>query len=261
MKYTISEVFQKKKPLICYFMAGYPNVHDSLDVARLMIRSGTDILEVGIPFSDPVADGTTIQVAHEVALKNGVTPINVFWITKQLKERFPYIPIIAMTYYNPIFVIGEEKFCKTAKESGIDGFIIPDLPPEEAENFKNIANSYGLDVIFLLAPTSNQERIQLVSEMSDSFIYYVSLTGITGARDTLPWEELKTKINQIKSFTDKPVAVGFGVSKKEHSYNLAKIADGVIVGSAIVKLQGKRDMMGIDKLVRELKEGIKEAEK
>ncbi len=261
MKYTIREVFQKKKPLICYFMAGYPNIHDSLDVARLMIRSGADILEVGIPFSDPVADGTTIQVAHEVALKNGVTPINVFWITKQLKERFPYIPLIAMTYYNPIFVMGEEKFCKLAKESGIDGFIVPDLPPEEAERFKNVANFFGLDVIFLLAPTSNESRIKLVSSMSDSFIYYVSLTGITGARDTLPWEELEQKVKQIKSFTDKPVAVGFGVSKKEHSYKLAKIADGVIVGSAIVKLQGKRDMMGIDALVRELKEGINEAVK
>lgn len=259
MKLTIKEVFERKKPLICYFMAGYPNIHDSLDTARLMIRSGADILEVGIPFSDPVADGITIQVAHEVALKNGVTPINVFWITKQLKERFPYIPLIAMTYYNPIFVMGEEKFCKIAKESGIDGFIVPDLPPEEAGNFKEIANSYGLDVIFLLAPTSDEKRIKLVTEISDSFIYYVSLTGITGARDTLPWEELENKVNQIKRFTEKPVAVGFGVSKKEHSRKLAKIADGVIVGSAIVRLQGKRDMMGIDSLVRELKEGIKEA--
>ncbi len=260
MKLSIEQVFQKKKPLICYFMAGYPNLHDSLDVARLMIRSGADILEVGIPFSDPVADGTTIQVAHEVALKNGVTPINVFWITKQLKERFPYIPLIAMTYYNPIFVMGEEKFCKMAKESGIDGFIVPDLPPEEAVNFKKIANSYGLKLIFLLAPTSHKKRIKLITDMSDSFIYYVSLTGITGERESLPWEELEKKVKQIKSFTDKPVAVGFGVSKKEHSKKIAKIADGVIVGSAIVKLQGKRDMMGIDALVRELKRGILEAE-
>ena len=161
-----------------------------------------------------------------------------------------------MTYYNPIFVMGNQKFCQMAKDSGIDGFIVPDLPPEEAESFKEIANKNGLDMIFLLAPTSHEERIKKIGDMSDSFIYYVSLTGITGERETLPWQELEEKVKQIKKITGKFVAVGFGVSKKEHTQKLSKIADGVIVGSAIVKLQGKADIEGIKNLVKELKEGL-----
>ncbi len=254
----IKEIFEKKRPLICYFMAGYPSAKDSIETAQALIDSGADILEVGVPFSDPVADGTTIQVAHEKAVKDGITPINVFEITKQIKEKNPNVPLIAMTYYNPIFVFGEENFCKLAKESGIDGFIVPDLPPEEAEDFKKIANKHGLELVFLLAPTSNENRVRLIGSLTDSFIYYVSLTGITGERETLPWEELKNKVKEIKELTGKYVAVGFGVSKKEHTQQLSKIADGVIVGSAIVKLQGKKDFEGMKNLVKELKEGFTE---
>lgn len=252
----VEKIFEGKKPLICYFMAGYPSVEDSLKTAFTLIQSGVDALEVGFPFSDPVADGVTIQVAHEKAVKDGITPPKVFEITKKIKDKYPNVPLIAMTYYNPIFKTGEENFCRMAKESGIDGFIVPDLPPEEAETFKKIANNLGLSVIFLLAPTSNKDRIKLVSNMSDDFIYYVSLTGITGEREDLPWHELEEKINTIKSITDKKIAVGFGVSKKEHSQRLSKIADGIIVGSAVVKLQGKSDFEGIKNLVKELKEGI-----
>jgi len=254
----IKEIFQKKKPLICYFMAGYPSVKDSIETAQALIDSGADILEVGVPFSDPVADGTTIQVAHEKAVKDGITPINVFEITKEIKEKNPNVPLIAMTYYNPIFVFGEENFCKLAKENGIDGFIVPDLPPEESEDFKKIANKHGLELVFLLAPTSNENRVRLIGSLTDSFIYYVSLTGITGERETLPWEELRNKVKEIKELTGKYVAVGFGVSKKEHTQQLSKIADGVIVGSAIVKLQGKKDSEGMKNLVKELKEGFTE---
>lgn len=252
----IKRVFKDRKPLICYFMAGYPSVEESIKTAEVLIESGADMLEVGFPFSDPVADGPTIQMAHEKAVKDGITPLKVFEITKSIKTMFPNIPIIGMTYYNPVFKLGEEKFCELAKDNGIDGFIVPDLPPEEAEGFKKVANGFGLSVIFLLAPTSDEGRIKLVSHMSDDFIYYVSLTGITGERDTLPWLELENKINQIKLLTDKKVAVGFGVSKKEHTQMLSKIADGVIVGSAVVKLQGKSDFEGIKNLVKELKEGI-----
>ncbi len=252
----IEKVFENKKPLICYFMAGYPSIEKSFETAKALIETGADILEVGVPFSDPVADGPTIQVAHEKAVKDGITPVNVFELTKKIKEEFPNVPLIAMTYYNPIFVIGEEKFCKLAKEAGIDGFIVPDLPPEEAKEFKKISNSYNLSTIFLLAPTSHEKRIKLIGEVSDGFIYYVSLTGITGERDQLPWEELEKKVRQIKDITGKKVAVGFGVSKKEHTQKLSNIADGVIVGSAVVKLQGKGDIEGIEKLVKELKEGL-----
>jgi len=253
----IEKVFEQKKPLICYFMAGYPSVEKSLKTAETLIEAGADILEVGIPFSDPVADGPTIQVAHEKAVKDGITPVNVFELTRNIKEKFPDIPLIAMTYYNPIFVVGEEKFCKQAKENGIDGFIVPDLPPEEAGEFKKIANSFGLSTVFLLAPTSNEERIKIIGKMSDGFIYYVSLTGITGEREQLPWEELKEKVSQIKKITGKKVAVGFGVSKKEHVKKISEVADGVIVGSAVVKLQGKSDFEGIEKLVKQLKEGLR----
>ena len=253
----ISVSFQNKKPLICYFMAGYPSVEDSLQTAFSLIEAGADILEVGLPFSDPVADGPTIQVAHEKAVKDGITPLDVFNITSRIKEKYPQIPLILMTYYNPIFRFGEKSFCEEAKKNAVDGFIVPDLPPEEASNFKTITNESGLSTIFLLAPTSNEERIKLVSGFSDDFIYYVSLTGITGARDKLPWEEIKSQVLKIKSLSDKKVAVGFGVSKKEHTQILSEFADGVIVGSAVVKLQGNKDFEGIKNLVKELKEGIK----
>ncbi len=252
----IKKVFENKKPLICYFMAGYPSIKDSFETAESLIKNGADILEVGIPFSDPVADGTTIQVAHEKAVKDGITPINVFELTNKLKEKYPEISLIAMTYYNPIFKFGEEKFCKLAKENGIDGFIVPDLPPEEAKDFQKTARNKGLELIFLLAPTSNEKRIKLIGSLTDSFIYYVSLTGITGERETLPWEELENKVKEIKSLTGKYVAIGFGVSKKEHTERLSEFADGVIVGSAVVKLQGKRDFQGISELTKQLKEGI-----
>ena len=252
----IREKFKNSKPLICYFMAGYPSLEDSYLTAKTLIENGADILEVGVPFSDPVADGPTIQVAHEKAVKDGITPLDVLDLTEKLKNEYPDTPLVLMTYYNPIYIFGDEKFCKLSKEKGVDGFIVPDLPPEEAENFKKVANNFGFSTIFLLAPTSNEERIKLVAKYSDDFIYYVSLTGITGARDQLPWDEVKSQIIKIKSITDTPVAVGFGVSKKEHTQILSQFSDGVIVGSAIVKLQGKKDFEGISSLIKSLKEGM-----
>jgi len=165
----IKEKFSRGKPLICYFMAGYPSVEDSYKTARALIEAGADILEVGVPFSDPVADGPTIQVAHEKAVKDGVTPLDVLNLTERLKREFPDVPLILMTYYNPIFIFGEERFCKLAKEKGVDGFIVPDLPPEEASGFKKVANSLGLSTVFLLAPTSDEDRIRLISKYSDEF--------------------------------------------------------------------------------------------
>ena len=252
----IKEIFERKKPLICYFMAGYPSVEDSIKTAETLLDSGADILEVGFPFSDPVADGITIQVAHEKAVRDGITPLKVFEITKAIKDKFPNNPLIAMSYYNPIFKLGEENFCKIAKENGIDGLIVPDLPPEEGESLKKVANQHGLSLIFLLAPTSHERRIKLVSQISDDFIYYVSITGITGERESLPWQELEGKLKEIRKFTDKKIAVGFGVSKGEHAKIISGFADGVIVGSAIVKLQGKKDFEGLKSLVRKLHDSI-----
>jgi tryptophan synthase alpha chain len=252
----IKEKFKNKKPFIAYIMGGYPSLEKSYITAKTLIENGVDMLELGVPFSDPVADGPTIQVAHEKAVKDGITPLDVLNLAERLKSDFPNTPLILMTYYNPIFVYGEEKFLKLAKEKGIDGLIIPDLPPEEAKGIKEIIDNLGMSLIFLIAPTTYSERIKMIGNLTTSFIYYVSLTGITGARDELPWIELEKKVKEIKEITKKPVAVGFGVSKKEHTERLSKIADGVIVGSAIVKLQGKGDFEGIKSLVKELREGL-----
>lgn len=252
----IKEVFERKKPLICYFMAGYPSVEESIKTAEILLENGADILEVGFPFSDPVADGITIQAAHEKAVKDGITPLKVFEITKTIKDKFPTKPLIAMTYYNPIFKFGEENFCKMAKENGIDGLIVPDLPPEEGKGLKKVANQHEISLIFLLAPTSHERRIKVVSQMSDDFIYYVSITGITGERESLPWQELESKIKNIREMTNKKIAVGFGVSKGEHAKVISHFADGVIVGSAIVKLQGKKDFENLKLLVRDLHDSI-----
>ena len=252
----IKEVFERKKPLICYFMAGYPSVEESIKTAEILLENGADILEVGFPFSDPVADGITIQAAHEKAVKDGITPLKVFEITKTIKDKFPTKPLIAMTYYNPIFKFGEENFCKMAKENGIDGLIVPDLPPEEGKGLKKVANQHEISLISLLAPTSHERRIKVVSQMSDDFIYYVSITGITGERESLPWQELESKIKNIREMTNKKIAVGFGVSKGEHAKVISHFADGVIVGSAIVKLQGKKDFENLKLLVRDLHDSI-----
>jgi len=252
----IREKFKDRKVFIAYFMGGYPSIEKSYQTAKVLIENGVDMLEIGVPFSDPVADGVTIQVAHEKAVKDGITPLDILNLAERIKGEYKDIPLILMTYYNPIYVYGEEKFLKLAKDKGVDGLIIPDLPPEEAGEIKRLANSLGLSIIFLIAPTTYRERIKMIGELTDSFIYYVSLTGITGAREELPWQELEKKVKEIKKITGKPVAVGFGVSKGEHTARLGKIADGVIVGSAIVKLQGKADFKGLEKLIRELKEGL-----
>jgi len=252
----ILEKFDKTKPLITYFMAGYPDIEKSLKTGESLIQNGADILEIGVPFSDPVADGKTIQVAHEKAVKDGITILDVLNITEEIKKKYPSTPVILMAYYNPIFVYGEYKFIKLAKEKGVDGLIVPDLPPEEAKDLKKLTDENDISLIFLLAPTSPMERIELVGSLTNSFIYYVSLTGITGAREELPWEELENKVRLIKEITKRRVAVGFGVSKREHTERLSRIADGVVVGSAIVKLQGKSDLNGISNLIKELKSGL-----
>jgi len=252
----IREKFRDRKPLIAYFMGGYPSLEKSYRTAEVLIQNGVDMLEIGVPFSDPVADGPTIQVAHEKAVKDGITPLDILNLAERLKENYPNIPLILMSYYNPIFVYGEKRFLELAKSKGVDGLIVPDLPPEEAKGLKELANGIGLSLIFLVAPTTYEERVKMIGDLTDSFIYYVSLTGITGARDELPWQELELKVKEIKRITNKPVAVGFGVSKGEHTERLSKIADGVIVGSAIVKLQGKGDFEGLKSIVRELKRGI-----
>lgn len=238
MVIKISDVFKKikkegKKAFIPYIMAGDPDLERTLQNVLLLQRCGADIIELGVPFSDPLADGPTIQRAAERALRSGVTLRKVISFVKTLREKTS-IPIVLMTYYNPVFKYGEEAFIKDASEAGVDGVIIPDLPVEEGKGFIKRARSQGLGTIFLVAPTSTKERIKKIVSNCTGFVYYVSITGITGARLYLD-KDVTNHIEMIKKFTDTPIAIGFGVSTPEEASEVAKIADGVIVGSAIVK--------------------------
>ncbi|RUM29907.1 MAG: tryptophan synthase subunit alpha [Aquifex sp.] len=246
-----------EKALVSYLMVGYPDYETSLKAFKEALKNGTDILEIGFPFSDPVADGPTIQVAHEVALKNGVRFEDVLELSETLRKEFPDVPFLLMTYYNPIFRIGIERFCKLSKDKGIDGFIVPDLPPEEAGELKIVMKEYDLSFVPLGAPTSTEKRIRLICESADEMTYFVSVTGTTGARDKLPYERIKKKIEEYRKICNKPVVVGFGVSKKEHAREIGSFADGVVVGSAIVKLAGRKRIGDLGNLVKELKEGLK----
>jgi len=223
----------KQKAFIAYITAGYPNISITEKLIKEFDRIGVDILELGVPFSDPMADGPVIQDASRVALEIGVNLEKIFNLVKRARPICD-IPICLMTYYNPVFCYGEAKFCQTAKRSGVDGVIIPDLPPEEAASFRKLAAQNNLDIIFLLSPTSSPERIKMVSAASKGFIYYVSLTGVTGARKKLP-VDISQQVKAIKKYTAKPVCVGFGVSQASQAKEINRVADGVIVGSAIVK--------------------------
>jgi tryptophan synthase alpha chain len=228
-----------RKALIPYIMAGDPALDATKQFVFDLEAAGADIIELGVPFSDPLADGPTIQRAAERSLHNGTTLKKVLGLVKEIR-KVSDIPLILMTYYNPVFKLGIETFVKKAVNAGVDGVIIPDLIPDEAKDFIKPAREYGLDTIFLLAPTSTSERINRVVKSSSGFLYYVSMTGITGSKLSIE-KSMKETLNSIKGITDKPVAVGFGISRPEEASAIAKLADGVIVGSAIVKLiaQGK----------------------
>lgn len=221
------------KAFIPYIMAGDPSFGTTKETVLMLEQSGADIVELGVPFSDPLADGPTIQRASERALKNSVTLRKVIAFVKDVRSS-TQIPLILMTYFNPVFKYGPERFIRDAADAGVDGLIIPDLPPDEAADLIHHARKANLDTIFLLAPTSTEDRIRIVTKASRGFIYYVSITGITGS-GLLFDGSMERLISEIKGCTDTPVAVGFGVSTPEDAAAVAKIADGVIVGSAIVK--------------------------
>jgi tryptophan synthase alpha chain len=220
--------------LIPYITVGYPTVETTLKVVPLLASSGCDIIELGIPFSDPLADGATIQRASYEALRQGVTPKVCFEVAQELRRQLE-IPLVFMTYYNPVLKFGLEQFCSKCAEVGLDGLIIPDLPPEEGQELEQSTRSHGLDLIYLLSPASTEERIRLVASKASGFIYLVSLTGVTGARDKLP-QELEGFVARVRQRTEKPLCVGFGVSTPEQARRIAKVADGVIVGSRIIQL-------------------------
>ena len=231
----IASVFQPGyKALIAYVTAGYPDISATPGITSVLAENGCDIIELGVPFSDPLADGATIQKSSYLALQRGITPESCLNLAATIRVNIPQ-PLIFMTYYNPIYNYGLQSFCEDSLKSGIDGLIVPDLPPDEGFELGNITSENNLDLIYLLPPNSTEERISLVTEKSSGFIYLVSLTGLTGTRDALP-TELEDFVKSVRLKTAKPLCVGFGISTPEHARRIADIADGVIVGSRIVQL-------------------------
>jgi len=244
--------------LIPYITVGYPTIEATLKVVPLLASSGCDMVELGIPFSDPLADGATIQKASFNALKNGVTPQLCLEVAEQLSQLV-HIPLVFMTYFNPVFNSGLEEFCGACASSGISGLIIPDLPPEEGTELEAITERQGLDLIYLLAPTSTEERIRLVAERSRGFIYMVSVTGVTGARDRLP-VNLSEFVAKVRSIASQPLCVGFGISTAEQARQVAQIADGVIVGSRVIQLMEADDtFIAVGSFITELRHALDKA--
>jgi len=253
----VEKVFKKlkkegRKALIPYIMSGDPSLDATERILLDLEDAGADLVELGVPFSDPLADGPTIQRASERSLKHGTTLKKVLNLVRKIRKKTA-IPIILMTYYNPVFKMGVTEFFKRATDSGVDGVIIPDLIPDEAEDYIHTAREYGVDTIFLLAPTSTEERIKRVVRASTGFVYFVSITGVTGARLIMD-KMMKETLNKVKNTSKIPVAVGFGVSTPQEARIVSGLADGVIVGSAIVRLmeQGK----DVKRFVKSLREAI-----
>jgi tryptophan synthase alpha chain len=243
--------------LVSYMMVGYPDYESSMNAFRILLEEGTDILEVGFPFSDPVADGPAIQEAHQVSLKNGTDFSTVLRACSELKYLQPDVPLLLMVYYNPVFRIGLEKFAIRAKENGIDGLIVPDLPAEESDELGEVLRDHGLSLVLLASPTTGRERLKMICEKTSHMTYYVSVTGTTGARSELPFEEIEEHLNLYREVCSKPVVVGFGVSKGEHSRRICSMADGVVVGSLFVRLAGQKNFEALKKKAGELKEGTR----
>ncbi len=245
----IDQVFKKlrgkgRSALIPFVMAGDPDLASTEILVRQMGQAGADLIELGVPYSDPLADGPVIQAASLRALQRGVNLKSVFSLAENLKGE--PVPFVLMTYYNPVYRYGLQAFARDCQECGIAGVIIPDLPPEEAGMWIREARKVKVDTIFLTAPTSSTERIQRVSQASRGYIYHVSVTGVTGVREDLS-ADLEAAVRKIKESSRKPVAVGFGISTPEQAKEVSRFADGIIVGSAIVKIMegamGKNDMI------------------
>lgn len=248
-----------EKCLITFITAGDPNLDVTRELIPEMEKCGADIIELGVPFSDPMADGPTIQRSSERALAAGTTLEGILAMVKTVR-KVSQVPIILMGYFNPVFRYGIRKFAADAVDAGVDGILLVDLPPEEASDFKKVAFSQGLDIIFLLTPTSNDNRIEKVARLASGFVYYVSVTGVTGARKDLA-DSVLTAVEQIKKRIDLPVAVGFGIADPSQAAKAAAVADGVVVGSALVKLfeeyRGQELMNRAGSFITELKAGIK----
>jgi tryptophan synthase alpha chain len=218
--------------LVAYITAGDPSLEATHKFVLALAEAGADLIELGVPFSDPLADGPTIQRASERALKSGTTLRSVLELVRQIR-RTSQVPLVLFTYFNPILQMGLEKFAEAAAQAGADGVLVTDLTPEESEDYRRILHAQHLDTIFLAAPTSDDERLQKISACSSGFLYLISRTGVTGAKDALP-EDLPGLLRRVHKFTQLPVAVGFGISLPGHVSVLGGLADAAVVGSALV---------------------------
>jgi len=234
----IENAFKNKPIFMPYFPLGYPDLDTSIDVIEALAKNGADLIEVGLSFSDPLADGPVIQQATQVALEKGITVKKSLESVKELRKRGVTIPLILMGYYNPMLAYGLEKFIRDANEAGADGFIVPDLPMEETEELTSLAEDMPL--IQMLAPTSPDERMEAIARNAKGFIYLVSVTGVTGERREIS-NDLGALIARVRSHTSAPVCVGFGIGTPEQAKQVGQLADGVIIGSACVKAIGGSD--------------------
>jgi len=251
----IQQAFARDRPAFMpYAVLGYPTRPASLDIVQSLAAEGADLLELGVPFSDPLADGPTIQAASQKSLENGTTLGDCLAMVRELRRRGVDTPALLMGYVNPILAYGQDKFVTEAATAGVDGLIVPDLPPEEAEELEAGCVQHGLALVYLLAPTSTPERIKLIARRSQGFIYLVSLTGVTGARHALA-ADLTDFVARVRAQTDKPLAVGFGIGDGEQAAAVGQIADGVIVGSALVK-RASESMDSVRELASELRAAL-----
>ena len=253
---NIYKAFENKKAFIAFLTAGDPDFKTSVKNFKAVAEAGADLIEIGIPFSDPIAEGPVIQEADIRALEAGMTTDKVFELLKEVRKDVD-IPIVFMTYANPVFHYGADRFFKNASEAGADGIIIPDCPFEERHEFDEVAAKYGMDFISMIAPTS-EDRIKEIAAQAKGFIYVVSSLGVTGVRSEIK-TDLESIIKLIKEATDTPAAIGFGISTPEQAAKMSKVADGVIVGSAMVRLVASEGANAPEKLaeyVKNMKAGM-----
>jgi len=243
-----------RKGLIPYMVAGYPSLQESMDMIVALQEHGAAAVEVGIPFSDPMADGPTIQKAHAQALERGVTPGSIMEALSQLKDTVD-IPLVLMTYYNPVLRMGVENFAQRAKEAGIGGAILPDLPPEEAEGWIRYAREEGLDTVFLVAPNTPLERVKIIARVTSGFLYYLALKGVTGSVIG-DMGEIERGLSQVREVTSLPTGVGFGISNPQEAALLAPWCNALIVGSSLLRALDEGGIEGLLELFESLKEGL-----
>lgn len=252
----IEEAFQNHKAFIAFITVGDPDLETTERVVHAAVENGADLIELGIPFSDPTAEGPVIMEADEVALKAGTTTDKVFELTKKLRETIT-VPMVYMTYANVVFSYGCEKFAQKAADAGIDGLILPDVPYEEKEEFTEVFDRYGLDLISMIAPTS-EDRIAMIAKEAKGFIYMVSSLGVTGTRSEIT-TDISAMTDLVKKNSEVPCAVGFGISTPEQAARMAELSDGAIVGSAIIKIiakYGKEAAGPVGEYVKEMADAV-----